>query len=683
MKFSFNVLCYVFVFLFSPTILSSKNLDSLLALTNAETLLLQHCGSIGLAEHYKETDSLKSIQYIHSIDAKAIEKIEYDSICIRKITLLNSLNQPEEAISFALKRADFLASVLDSSNSQLISWNSYVSELYFNQFQYENALPWVKKSIQAIEYKGPSDELGKLTYKAGILNYALSNYLESLEYAFKATDIFQETKNNNQLAAAYLQLGNLYYFLGSQVDAEEYYQLAKKYFIAKNDSFGYANCVSNLGLIKIDQKEYRKGIDLEREALPIILRSKNEIAAGNIYHYLSEAYLGLEQYDSASFYVDKSILSNKKTFYDEGLCIDYLIKTKIALEQNDSEKANNFLRIAQQFDSLHPNPESKKDILFLLSQLQSLDGNFEEGFNNFKQFYEIEDELRRGDSELKLLALKQKSKLSQIQYELTKAKDLTKLESLKNKEQEKLLYAISGIAMVLIVMLIIAIVLLRRNKTLAKSLGKGQLKIKDELAIKESLLKEIHHRVKNNLQVVSSMLSLQTQFIDNNDLQQVINDCKSRINSISLIHESLYKKDDGLETPFNVYIENLIPRLIDTYQVDESMVKLSMTLDEVFLSLDESLPCGLLINEIVTNSLKHAFPKGQVGLLKIDLYKEGETIALTISDNGIGFNPDDKVNQKETFGLLLINTLVKQLEAEFSCSTEKGVHYEIKWTLNS
>ncbi|MBL4709388.1 MAG: hypothetical protein JKY48_13205 [Flavobacteriales bacterium] len=683
MKFLFNVLFYIFISLFSTTSLYSQNIDSLTELTNSNNLQIKNSGLIELAEYYIEKDSLKCLQYAEMIPSNILADVKYDSICIRKINLLTTFGQSEKSTTFALDRANFLALELDSSNSQLITWNSYISELYFNQYQYQKALPWVKKNIKAIEGNGVTDELGKLTYQAGVLNYALSNYLEALEYAFKATEIFQETKNDNQLAASYLQLGNLYYFLDSKIDAEEYYRLAKKHYISKNDSLGYANCVSNIGLIKIDQKDYQAGIDLERQALPIILKSKNEIATGNIYHYLSEAYLGLKMYDSSSVYVDKSILSNKKTFYYEGLCIDYLIKTKIALEKEDSNTANKFLKRAQEFDSLHPNLDSKKDILFLLSQLQGIEGNFKEGFKNFKRFYEIEDKLRKSDDKLKLLAFKQKSKLSQIQYELNKAKDLNKLETLKNKEQKQLIYIISGIAIVLIVMLIIAIILLRRNKTLAKSLGQGQQKIKDELAIKESLLNEIHHRVKNNLQVVSSMLSLQTQFIDNNSLQQVINDCRSRINSMSLIHESLYKKEDGLETPFNFYIEQLIPQLIDTYQVDESKVKLIMTLDNVFLSLDESLPCGLLINEIVSNSLKHAFPNGQAGQLKIDLFRKGKLIALTLSDNGIGFDPIQKANQNDTFGLLLIDTLVSQLEAEFSCSTKAGVHYEIKWTSNS
>lgn len=175
------------------------------------------------------------------------------------------------------------------------------------------------------------------------------------------------------------------------------------------------------------------------------------------------------------------------------------------------------------------------------------------------------------------------------------------------------------------------------------------------------------------------MLSLQTQYISDDRVQKVIDDCKSRITSMSLIHESLYKKTDGIEAPFSEYIKTLLPQLIQTYKIDQVKIKTKMVLEEIHLDLDESIPCGLLINEIVSNALKHAFTKGENGQIDIKLSKKEGFIRLQISDNGVGFKDETDIKNQESFGFLLIETLVKQLEADMECVNENGIKYDIKW----
>jgi two-component sensor histidine kinase len=229
------------------------------------------------------------------------------------------------------------------------------------------------------------------------------------------------------------------------------------------------------------------------------------------------------------------------------------------------------------------------------------------------------------------------------------------------------------------VSLFVSFYYLSKNGKLNKTLSQQRELMVKELTVKESLLSETHHRVKNNLQVISSMLNLQNQYIVDENLRQIIGDCQGRITSMAIIHESLYRKKDFKEALFSSYVEELLPRLIKTYGVDQGKVQLILNLEPIKLSLDDSIPCGLLINEIVSNSLKHGFPEGKVGEIKIDFNQKENIVFLIISDNGIGFQEGKFFDSKESFGFLLIDMLASQLEAEITINTTNGFTYQLVW----
>jgi two-component sensor histidine kinase len=261
------------------------------------------------------------------------------------------------------------------------------------------------------------------------------------------------------------------------------------------------------------------------------------------------------------------------------------------------------------------------------------------------------------------------------------AEERAQVQALKSEQTRRQLLVTIGIAILTLISLLVAIYYLYRNNRLNKKLSHQREIISEELKLKEALLSEIHHRVKNNLQVVSSMLSLQTQYLSDNTLKQIIEDSKGRINSMSLIHESLYRKNDFKEALFSSYIENLIPRLIETYGTDENRIQLVMDLEPIKLSLDDSIPCGLIINEIVSNSLKHGFPNGKQGTISIELKQKEKLVFLTISDDGVGLEEGKTFSSNDSFGFLLISffsfigdqraELEKKPEAELNKKKQK------------
>ena len=148
---------------------------------------------------------------------------------------------------------------------------------------------------------------------------------------------------------------------------------------------------------------------------------------------------------------------------------------------------------------------------------------------------------------------------------------------------------------------------------------------------------------------------------------------------MSLIHESLYRKKDFKEALFSSYIEELVPMLVRTYGMDEHKIQLELDVEPIKLSLDDSLPCGLIINEITSNSLKHGFPNGRTGTIRIEFKKVAKKITLTIADDGIGLAEGKKFNSDDSFGFLLIDTLASQLDAEMIINTENGFSYALTW----
>jgi two-component sensor histidine kinase len=209
---------------------------------------------------------------------------------------------------------------------------------------------------------------------------------------------------------------------------------------------------------------------------------------------------------------------------------------------------------------------------------------------------------------------------------------------------------------------------------------RAEEQIKASLKEKEMLLKEIHHRVKNNLQVISSLLYLQSQNIVDKPLLEMFLDSRNRVRSMALVHERLYQSRDLARVDFAEYIRNLVSYLFRSYEVHSNVIKQKINIADVSLGIDAAVPCGLILNELVSNSLKHAFPDGRVGEIRIGLSSDNGKFTLMVSDNGVGFPKDLDLRNTQSLGLQLVNTLVEQLEGTIELDRSGGTAFEITFT---
>lgn len=215
-----------------------------------------------------------------------------------------------------------------------------------------------------------------------------------------------------------------------------------------------------------------------------------------------------------------------------------------------------------------------------------------------------------------------------------------------------------------------------------------EAEIKKNLKEKDILLQEIHHRVKNNLQIISSLLKLQVCDITDETTVALFDDCRSRVHTMALIHDQLYRSRDFSNINFQEYIENLTKHLFRIYKKRTNNVEMDVRVDDVKLALDTAIPCGLLINELVSNSLKYAFPDGRSGLVQVHLKKlhpeEGappsqnaNNYILKISDNGIGLPEHIDVETIDSLGLKLVQALSKQIRGVVDTRRQQGTTFTI------
>ncbi len=205
--------------------------------------------------------------------------------------------------------------------------------------------------------------------------------------------------------------------------------------------------------------------------------------------------------------------------------------------------------------------------------------------------------------------------------------------------------------------------------------------IKMSLREKEVLLKEIHHRVKNNMQIISSLMSLQERRLDNDEVRQALQVSQNRITAMSLIHEILYRSEDLVDIDLELYVKRLSGNLFSIFGARSQNVRTRLDIQDVRLGINQAIPCGLILNELMSNALEHAFEESRGGEISITASYSGEgDVELVVGDNGKGLSEDIDIENTDTLGLRLVRGLViDQLEGSLSLSREQGTRYTIRF----
>ncbi len=201
--------------------------------------------------------------------------------------------------------------------------------------------------------------------------------------------------------------------------------------------------------------------------------------------------------------------------------------------------------------------------------------------------------------------------------------------------------------------------------------------LKSSVEEKEILLKEIHHRVKNNMQIISSLLNLQTQYIDDDGAADILKESQNRVKSMAMLHEKLYQSKNFTHIKFEDYVKSLVSDLFFTYSTSLDQVRLTIEVDDLSLNLETAVPLGLIISELVSNCLKHAFPHGRNGEIHVSLKDHNGNYELIVSDDGIGLQQNLEFENTKSLGLQLVHNLTNQIDGEITIDSSHGTKFKI------
>jgi two-component sensor histidine kinase len=224
-----------------------------------------------------------------------------------------------------------------------------------------------------------------------------------------------------------------------------------------------------------------------------------------------------------------------------------------------------------------------------------------------------------------------------------------------------------------------AVVRARRESRSAKARKEAEQKLTDSLREKELLLQEVHHRVKNNLQIISSLLNMQSAATDDPVLTSAFQECQKRIQSMAMIHEMLYASQDLGDIDFAEYARLLASEVAHSYGMDPALVRLVFDLEPIRIAIDRAIPCGLILNELLSNAFKYAFPDGCGGEIRVAMRREEGCIRLAVEDTGVGITQGRFPGETRTLGLRIVNILTEQLRGTMEITSNHGAQFVLKF----
>jgi len=512
---------------------------------------------------------------------------------------------------------------------RVASVNMAKSNLFSDMGQYEKSS---KEAMDALKnYESIKDTAGIInaSNKLGYILSEIKNYSEGLKY----------TKNSIRLS---------------------------KLFDAKRDE---ANAYTNTALIFEKQMLFDSALYYHRRAYDLGDKVGDEYAKFNQSYNMASTFQAIQNLDSAAFYAERAINNSNQLSIPALAAAAKRLMGDLKLAQGNTTEALAILESITTEEMQKLGIRDQVQNYAALTQAYKAKGDFKKAFSSLEKLKLLNDSLVGENSRNKINEL-------EIAYQSEKKQQQIALLDLENenaklqisKKNRTLFVVTIGLVLISILSLVLFVLIrkyLKQKRVLAKA-----------LAEKDVLLREIHHRVKNNLQLVSSLLTLQGQSIDDKLALKAINEGKSRVRSMALIHQDLYQNENITSVSAQTYLSKLCNELFQTYNIKEEQIQLKTAIQDVYVDVDTLIPLGLILNELVTNSLKYAFPDDRKGQIEILLKEENNQLVVQVKDNGVGYKPDEV--RSNSFGSVLIGSLVQQLDGEIETVIENGTNISLK-----
>ncbi len=685
----------IFVLTLLPGQIGAKNvnaeIDSLKQISTPQKRVLDIEKRIG--ELYAgERDTLAFVHWNNCLDllpkdsTKNIFSVELDKA--KLLYRLNRLKVYKAHMSKLRERANgdhYYLGKLDFLHARMVYAAGFL----------DKSLEYFDSAIGHFEAANSPHDLAKALNEKGVALKNLGDYSNALDAYLNALNHYKVLKNERGFSNTLMNIGVVYKNQGDYKRALKYYRQAQTIFKNTNNFRGLANIYSNIGVLYKKQGKYDKALNEYMKALDIHEELGNSNNIGNVLHNVGTCLHKKGEPHKALEYLYRALEQKSKTGSHFRLSTSYNSVSDIYIDlmQYDSALVNNnkALELALKTGSPELLVNVYETRTILMAKTNDLD-EFEKSWAAFKQIDDTLQSLEKSkliyqiqaDYDLQVEKAIKESREKKAVIERRSKEREAKLESEINKEKKKekqlqQTLVIGGFVLLTLLALSLysRMISARRNR---KELENKNLELQKTLLSKEEkevLLKEIHHRVKNNMQIIMSLLRLQSANINDTYIQSLYTESQNRIKSMALVHEELYQTRDLTDVNVKNYLEKLVQNLIENYSLKTNIITHS-SIEVNSLGIDTLIPLGLLLNEIISNTFKHAFINQNEGRIYVELTRiKDDEICLKVGDNGIGFAAD--WDQKDSLGQELIESLTEQLDGTIEVSGDRGVHYVINF----
>lgn len=590
---------------------------------------------------------------IYPLVKSDLEKIREQAIIDHQTVILDRLTKIEGEIYYLNKNYSKAITLFTDllQRNKIQNYQDSASVLFYLKNAYVN-LHSLNKAIEIhrhlvnIYKRHPDIDVWKMHPKLSIIYYEMKLYKECLEQQLLEYD---DLKHSKHMLLGYYNNRGLFWQKYGQLDsAMECFNKAKDiyYEIHKDeknisDQFTLGLIEGNIGQVLMEKKEYKKAIPLLERDVKSSVAAKDFLNAAVSEIELAKCYLNLNQPFISKKYLD-SAFARLTNIEDYKAKLSVLKQYAVYYEQTGSYKSSidHYKRYINFKDSVDLN-ENLKELIStqVANQVEERENLIRESQKNIKEKNAEVSKQKTIKNALLFCGLVLITVIVFVSVQLKKTKAQKHLVEIKNKRIET------------------------RNEIINQSLSE-----------KDLLIKEVHHRVKNNLQIISSLLKLQSGKSTNDEIRNSLAEAQDRINSMALLHQLLYRNNQVSSLMFNEYLSNLIEQISGSFN---KKIRIDYHLIELELDLDTAIPLGLITNELVSNAFKHAF-NGNEGVITIELSKlVKNTYQLRIADNGQGFPANFDLQSVDSLGLDIVCILSEQINAELKIYNADGAKFEI------
>jgi two-component sensor histidine kinase len=579
------------------------------------------------------------------------------------------------------------------------------------------ALSWAEKGLMAAQKVKDTASVAYYYTFIGVLHKNMGNYEEALMYYQKAIPINEQIKNLQGNAGIYNNIAFVYRLQGKYKKSLEFYLQALAFFENSNNTKQQSNVLNNIGSLYTDQKNYLKAIEFFEKSLVIAEQIKDTLGIAFAYNNLGEVYQKQNRWQEAKSYFQKSLIWKKKKNHSRSIASGYANMALVLQEEAKYDSSLYYLKeslaIYEKIEDLNGQVET----LLRLGELQNRQNDMKKAFESYQKALELSKKIgskplttkayeflaeyyakqknydkayqfrllydRTKDS---LMSLEQLRQINELQARYDDQAQKQQIELLKTEKKIVLLEKTAEtkqkwlLAIGLLVVMLLTVSLFWAYRLKQKSnrqLNQQNMLIQEALNQKEMLLREIHHRVKNNLQIISSLLHLQAHKGQNP--QDLLQQSQDRIQAMAIIHEKLYKSDNLQAISLAEYIENLVTYFQQTYSLEQRKIRVETHLEHIHLDIDKLIPCGLILNELLTNSIKYAFKEHEKGTIAIWAKMKDNRCVIEIKDDGVGLPETFNLKQHKSLGLRLVDGLVRQIKGVWDYRSHQGACFSISF----